>query len=69
MLTTTTPRTRRWASINDAAEYVGVNTKTLRRMMARGEITGYRFGDRLLRFDLNELDAANRPVPTSRDAS
>ena len=48
---------RRLASITDAAEYVGVNPKTVRRYIAAGRITGYRTGPRLIRVDLNELDA------------
>ncbi|WP_396327823.1 excisionase family DNA-binding protein [Jatrophihabitans lederbergiae] len=56
---------RRLASINHAAEYVGCTTRTIRRRIASGELTGYRFGPRLIRVDLNELDAALRPIPTA----
>lgn len=54
---------RRWASITLGAEYIGVSEKTLRRMIAAGQVTGYRVGPRLLRVDLNELDASARPIP------
>ncbi len=54
---------RRWASLDAAAEYLGVSTKTLRRMIAAGTVTGYRAGPRLLRVDLNELDAALSRIP------
>ena len=57
---------RRYASINAAADYAGVSTKTLRRRISDGTVTGYRFGPRALRVDLNEVDRALRPIPTAR---
>jgi excisionase family DNA binding protein len=44
------------ATIVDAAQYVGVHPKTVRRWIARGQLTGLRAGPRLIRVDLNELD-------------
>jgi excisionase family DNA binding protein len=58
------PARRRWASLDAAAEYIGVSPKTLRRRIADGEITGYRIGARLIRVDLAELDALASPIPT-----
>jgi excisionase family DNA binding protein len=55
---------RRYASLRDAADYIGVNEKTIRRHITAGRVTGYRIGSRLVRVDLNELDAALRPIPT-----
>jgi excisionase family DNA binding protein len=52
---------RRYAKIADAAEYLGVTDRTIRQMIADGRITGYRSGSRLVRVDLNEVDAAMRP--------
>lgn len=49
--------TRRWASLTLAADYIGVSERTIRRMILSGEVNGYRFGPRLLRVDLDELDA------------
>ena len=54
---------RRLESISSAAEYLGVADKTIRRMISRGDITGYRAGPRLIRVDRNELDALLRPIP------
>jgi len=34
-------------------------------MIAAGEITGYRFGVKLVRVDLDELDAKLQPIPTA----
>lgn len=53
---------RRLSSLPDAAEQYGVSAKTLRRYISAGRITGYRFGPRMLRVDLDELDALLRPL-------
>jgi excisionase family DNA binding protein len=47
--------------IVDAAEYLQVTDRTIRQMIADGRLTGYRSGNRLVRVDLNEVDAAMRP--------
>jgi excisionase family DNA binding protein len=48
---------RRYAKISDAATYVDVHPMTIRQMIADGKIRAYRSGQRLIRVDLNELDA------------
>lgn len=53
--------TRRWASLKDAGDYLGVTDRTIRQMIMDGKIRGYRSNARLIRVDLNELDAAMRP--------
>lgn len=56
---------RRGESIESAAERWDLNQRTIRRMIARGQITGYRVGgNKLLRVDPEEVDAAMRPIPT-----
>jgi excisionase family DNA binding protein len=57
--------TRRLAQLESAAQYADCSVKTIRRMIARGDLTGYRMGKRLIRVDLNELDEALRPIPTT----
>lgn len=52
---------RRYESIGTAAEYLNVTTRTIRQMIADGRLTGYRNGNRLVRIDLNELDANMQP--------
>lgn len=59
------PQARRLASINEAAKHAAVSIKTIRRRVADGTLTGYRMGPRLIRVDLNELDAVLRPIPTA----
>lgn len=64
------PRTeaRRWGSLALGADYIGVSEKTIRRMISSGLITGYRVGPRLIRVDLNELDALASPIPAGNVA-
>ena len=51
---------RRYISINEAAEYLGISTKFVRNLILEGEIKGYRVGSyarhRTLRVDLDEID-------------
>lgn len=54
---------RRWVSQTEAAEYLGITDRTLRRMIAAGRLPAYRLGPRLLRIDVADLDALMRPVP------
>ncbi len=55
---TTNSARRRYAKISEAAEYLAVNERTVRDMIADGRITGYRNGPRLIRVDLNDIDAS-----------
>lgn len=67
MASTATPHrpVRRLETIQHAAEYAAVSPKTIRRRIADGSLTGYRMGARLIRVDLNELDALLRPIPSA----
>ena len=55
---------RHLVGIGQAAEHAGVSTKTIRRRIADGSLIGYRFGPKLIRIDLAELDAAARVIPS-----
>ncbi|MDV6291495.1 helix-turn-helix transcriptional regulator [Rhodococcus aetherivorans] len=59
---------RRLVSVPQAAEYAGVCSKTIRRRISDGTISGYRFGPRLIRVDLDEIDAVLRPLATAGGA-
>jgi hypothetical protein len=37
----------------------------MRRYVASGRLTGYRVGPRLIRIDLDELEAMLKPIPTT----
>ncbi len=52
---------RSYVTLRQAADYLNVTDRTIRQMIADGRLTGYRSGTRLVRVDLNEIDAAMRP--------
>lgn len=54
--------TRRWATKEEVAEHIRVSVKTVQRMTARGELTAHGVGPRLIRYDLNEIDAILTPA-------
>lgn len=54
-----------WLPQADAADYLGVTERTLRRYVASGQLPAYRLGPRLLRFKQSDLDALLQPVPTA----
>jgi excisionase family DNA binding protein len=56
---------RRFSSIDRAAQLASVSTKTIRRRIADGSITGYRFGPRVIRVDLDEVESLFKPIPTA----
>jgi excisionase family DNA binding protein len=57
---------RRWATLPELAEYLQISMVTARRLITRGTIPGYRFGNRIIRVDLNEVDdiLGARPMPS-----
>jgi excisionase family DNA binding protein len=54
------PRPRRPASVAGGAAYAGIGKRTVYRYIAEGRLTGYRFGPKLIRVDLDELDRLSR---------
>lgn len=52
---------RRYATLAEAADYLSVTDRTIRQMISDGRLRGYRSGTRLVRVDLNEIDAAMKP--------
>lgn len=59
-------RPRRLTSVQAAADYADVSTRSIRRWIASGLIPGYRVGPRLVKVDLNDLDKLARRIPTAR---
>ena len=66
MDTSTRPRPPgRLGTLQDAAERYATSTRSIRRMISRGNLTAYRLpGVTSVRIDLDELDAKLRPIPT-----
>ena len=58
--------TRRLVSLDTASAYADVSTRTLRRYISQGRLTGYRVGPRPVKVDLIEVDQLARPIPTAR---
>jgi excisionase family DNA binding protein len=56
--------------IDTAAAYLRVHPRTVRNLIARGELTGYRIsGTRSIRVDMNEVADLAKPIPTAGRAS
>ncbi|POH67632.1 hypothetical protein C3B61_06985 [Cryobacterium zongtaii] len=56
-------------TVREAADSLGVSTKTIRRRVADGTISARRFGPRLIRVNIASLEGAGRPfseVKTSK---
>ncbi|ORJ57777.1 helix-turn-helix domain-containing protein [Mycobacterium simiae] len=49
---------RRYITVSEAAEYLRISDRTVRRLRADGELTRYPHGRsrRVIRVDLNEID-------------
>lgn len=58
------PPLRRFGSIQTAAELLECSTRHIRDMIARGELTGYRLGSKVIRVDLDQLADTLTVIPT-----
>jgi excisionase family DNA binding protein len=68
-VSTSTLAARTWLTQDEAANYLGVTDRTLRRYVASGELPAYRLGSRLLRFKQADLDALLHLVPAGGGGS
>lgn len=57
---------RRWLTQVEAADYLGVTDRTIRNLIRRGQLTGYRLGGRSVRIDQHDLEALLRPIPSAK---
>jgi len=57
------PRT--YESLAAASERTNISVKTLRRLIADGDLRAYRVGRRMLRVDRKDVDNIMRPIPTA----
>ena len=58
------PQRPKLVPISEAAEAVSVSTRTIRRWISRGALTGHRVGPKLLRVNLDEVYGMSREIPT-----
>lgn len=49
-------------SLNDIASLGGIDPKTVRRAIARGELRAYRLGPRIIRIRAEDFEAWCRPL-------
>jgi excisionase family DNA binding protein len=56
----------RWATRDEAAQHIVVSVYTIDRLVKSGRIRAHHIGNRLIRFDLNELDEM---LTTRQDAN
>lgn len=68
-MSTTTQADSAWMTTPDVADHLQVTDRTVRRMIAAGELPAYRLGPRLLRVKRSDVDALLRPIPTAGGAS
>lgn len=60
------PTQRNWYSISEAAEYLGICSRTVRRRISDGTLAAYRQGPRLIRIAAEDVESMFRQIPTVR---
>lgn len=55
-----------WVSLQQAATLHGVSVDTLRRRIREGRLPAYRFGDRLIKVRIEDLENLFRPIPVGQ---
>lgn len=53
---------RAYIGIPEAANYLDVATKTIRRMITEGRLPAYRLGNRVIKVRISDLDAVLTPI-------
>lgn len=62
--TAATTRTSAYVSLVEAGDVLGVHSRTIRRYISEGRLTGYRIGPRLVKVKRADLDAMMKVIPT-----
>lgn len=58
--------TRRLLTIEEAAAYTSLSTRTIRRRIADGALPAFRVGPRSIRVRREHLEQLLRPIPNAR---
>lgn len=59
----------RWGTVQEAAERSGLHSMTIRRYIDAGRLPARRIGVKLIRVDMNAVDALVQPIETGADQS
>ena len=54
-----------FVSLDEAAEYLGVTPRSIRRYIAEGRLPGYRLGKKQIRVRTSDVEALLTPIPTA----
>jgi excisionase family DNA binding protein len=49
-------------SMSAAGDYLGVDKRTVQRLIATGKLPAYRVGNKLVRIDIDDLEKMLKPV-------
>lgn len=55
-----------WLTRHEAADRLRVTPRAIDHLVARGKLTRYRHGPRIVRFRADDVDALLTPEPTTR---
>jgi excisionase family DNA binding protein len=55
---------RKYISLDEAAEFLGVSSKTIRRLVSSGDLRAYRAGKRLVRLRSSDVESFLKPIAT-----
>ena len=59
---------KKFVRMDVAAQRWDVHVDAIRRLIASGQVTGYRLNGRIIRVDQAEVDSCFRPIPTLKNA-
>lgn len=60
------PVLRRLLTIEEAADYTALSTRTIRRRISAGDLPAIRVGPRSIRIRHDDLEQLLRPIPNAR---
>ena len=55
-----------WLTLGQAADILGVCSRTIRRRIAAGDLPAYKIGHRAIRIRIADLDRISRRIPAAR---
>lgn len=65
-MSTSTLVSLQWLTQAQAAQILGVCTRTIRRRISAGELPAYKIGHKAIRIKIADLDRISRRIPSAR---